>query len=64
MTQEEARKEAAGKDWCYRTCWNCNGAHEHLKNADYIVACVIGCGNLYYKGVQLNDDLPEEQDAT
>jgi uncharacterized protein with PIN domain len=54
MNIEEARKEAEGKIWHFRSCWNCNGAHEHLKNADYIVVC-FNCDSMYWKGVQLNN---------
>ena len=35
-----------------RSCWNCNLAHERLKNADYPIQC-YECGHVYYKGVQL-----------
>jgi hypothetical protein len=58
MTREEAIKAAEGAkaQVIMRSCWNCNGAHEHLKQADYVVWCVAGCDNYYYKGVKLNAD--------
>lgn len=34
-----------------RSCWECNPAHEHLKQAEYIVACPW-CGKAYLKGVE------------
>ena len=52
MTQEEARKKARDKLGVFRSCWNCNGTHEHLKTADYVIIC-IGCDNIYWKGVKL-----------
>ena len=58
MTREEAVKaaEIAKAQVVMRSCWNCNGAHEHLKQATYVVWCVAGCGNYYYKGIQLNEE--------
>ena len=35
-----------------RSCWKCNSAHKHLKNADYLIYC-IWCGNLYLKGTEV-----------
>jgi len=54
MTRDEAIKEAEGKQVVMRSCWQCNGAHEHLKSADYVVYCVLGCGRLYWKGVEIH----------
>jgi len=34
-----------------RSCWNCNGAHEHLKEHDLIMC--FGCGHWYYKGIDI-----------
>jgi hypothetical protein len=39
-----------------RSCWNCNGAHEHLKQAEYVIVCAIGCGHYYYKGEDITED--------
>lgn len=41
-----------------RSCWNCNGAHEHLKEADYVIVCAMGCGHYYYKGVDITEPTP------
>jgi PHP family Zn ribbon phosphoesterase len=38
-----------------RSCWNCNPAHERLKNVDYPIQC-FDCGHIFYKGVQLTTD--------
>ena len=54
MTRDEAIKEAEGKQVVMRSCWQCNDAHEHLKQADYVVFCAMGCGRLYWKGVEIH----------
>jgi len=33
----------------FRSCWECNGAHEYLRDADYPFAC-FACGRYLYKG--------------
>lgn len=38
-----------------RSCWNCNGAHEHLKKAEYVIVCAMGCGHYYYKGQDITE---------
>jgi len=38
-----------------RSCWNCNGAHDHLQNATYAFVC-FECGRWYYKGVDITLD--------
>ncbi len=53
LSQEEARAIAAsleGKTPEIRSCWNCNGAHDHLKTHDFIY-CVMGCGISYIRGI-------------
>ena len=49
MTEEEYKKRLKKDEPVLRSCWNCNSAHKHLKNADYIIYC-IWCGKMYYKG--------------
>jgi len=47
LTQEQAKAHAdkfEGQKFDLRSCWNCNGAHEHLK--DRVVRC-FACGVLY-----------------
>jgi len=59
LTVEEARKRA--KRWTkahpdespvLRSCWNCNGSHEHLKDGKFTMLC-IWCGHYYYNGVDI-----------
>jgi hypothetical protein len=38
-----------------RSCWNCNLAHEYLKEADYVINC-YQCGDWYYKGVNITEN--------
>lgn len=58
---EELRKEAKeileknGIDFALRSCWNCNGAHKHLKEVDYIINC-FECGKWFYKGVDISEN--------
>ena len=60
MGIEELRKEAIAKikeneDYlCFRSCWNCNGAHEHLKEADFVISC-YECGKYYFKGIDITN---------
>lgn len=42
-----------------RSCWKCNPAHEHLKEADYPIACFV-CGHTYFKGVKLIEEKEEQ----
>lgn len=36
-------------DWTLRSCWNCNSAHEYLKDCAKL-HCIV-CGTYYEKGV-------------
>ena len=45
-------EKMTGLDVYMRSCWNCNSAHERLKQADYIIYC-LWCDSLYYKGESL-----------
>jgi len=60
MTIEEARAAARiymqHNNPVIRSCWNCNLAHEHLKNAEYPFMCAMGCGHWFYKGVDITKD--------
>ncbi len=49
--------KAAGK-FAMRSCWKCNGAHEHLKKSDSLIVC-FECGHWYLEG----HDLTEIADA-
>jgi len=39
-------------EYAMRSCWNCNGAHEHLKDLDIPLMC-FDCGHWYLRGVDL-----------
>lgn len=41
----------------FRSCWNCNPAHEHLKESPFVINC-IECGHWYYKGEDITE--PDE----
>jgi hypothetical protein len=41
-----------------RSCWECNSAHEHLKEVEYLIWC-FECGKLYLKGEEITE-LEEE----
>lgn len=58
MTLSDLEKKI-GKEVMMRSCWKCNPAHKHLKKADYILWC-FECGNLYYKGKELNEKILKE----
>lgn len=50
LTQENAVALASsfdGQDFAMRTCWNCNGGHEHLKES--MILC-FACGIKYVGG--------------
>lgn len=54
---EQLRQEAKEKmqnvdNMAMRSCWNCNPAHEHLKEAEYVISC-FGCGHWFYKGTDI-----------
>ena len=59
MTIQEARKLAKKlmkKDSNYpemRSCWKCNGAHEHLKS--HTLIWCFECGHFYYKGLDITE---------
>lgn len=39
----------------YRSCWNCNPLHEHLRVSKFVIHCTW-CGRFYYKGVDITED--------
>ena len=53
--KEEAAKKITERHFAFRSCWNCNTAHEYLKNANYVINC-FGCGRWFYKGVDITSD--------
>lgn len=38
-----------------RSCWNCNGAHLHLAEADSTILRCFGCGRFYIDGIDITD---------
>lgn len=52
MTNEEYDYLMKKDLFAMRSCWNCNTAHDHLKNANYLIFCFC-CGILYYKGKEV-----------
>ena len=38
-----------------RSCWNCNPAHEHLKDAEYVINC-FSCGHYFFEGEDVTED--------
>jgi len=52
LSSEDAKailKHAEGQATAMRSCWYCNGAHEHLKRLDHPFLC-FGCGGWYLHG--------------
>ena len=51
---DAALKMKAAGDFAMRSCWNCNPAHEHLKNDDpaFLFVC-FDCGHWFYRGADL-----------
>jgi len=39
----------------FRSCWNCNGSHEHLKESKFVINC-FECGNWFFKGKKITDE--------
>ncbi len=39
-----------------RSCWNCNPAHEWMKDDMETPYDCIDCGHIYFKGQRLTDD--------
>ena len=37
-----------------RSCWECNGAHEHLKDTDFLHVCIL-CGRYWIFGHFMDD---------
>jgi ribosomal protein S27E len=54
--QEAAKKCLEDNDgnFAIRSCWNCNNAHEHLKNSGCLINC-FSCGKWFYKGVDITE---------
>ena len=61
VTKEEAIEKADqwmrdhGNGFSFRSCWNCNRAHEHLRNAEYVILCFV-CGHYFFNGVDITEE--------
>lgn len=51
--RERARVLLAEHKVTFRSCWECNSAHEHLKEGEDVVLLCFGCGNYYLGAVKL-----------
>lgn len=60
MDRETARKKATeilekdSSNFALRSCWECNGAHEHLKNCAIPLNC-FECGKWFFKGIEISE---------
>lgn len=41
-------------NFAMRSCWKCNGAHEHLKECEIPLLC-FECGKWYFMGVDITE---------
>ena len=56
MTNDDkAFEEYKNKRISFRTCWECNTGHEHLKTMNGLFIC-ISCGRWFINGGFLGDD--------
>jgi uncharacterized Zn finger protein len=61
MTREQARAAVAKilhedpTNFTMRSCWNCNEAHQHLKNRKVVLRC-FACGHVFYNGVDVTEE--------
>ena len=46
---EKAKELGKKKEFSMRSCWECNPAHEHLKNVGGLFTC-FECGRWYMNG--------------
>lgn len=56
---DKLRKEAIKYPIVWRSCWNCNPAHEHLKKEDKCVILCLECGRYYFRGEDITEDESE-----
>lgn len=43
----EVKLEKEHGEPAMRSCWECNGAHEHLKRVNTAHVCLMGCGRYW-----------------
>lgn len=52
----ELARETEGSCVAMRSCWDCNPAHAHFLDGDWgdwVLACVMGCGRYFFRGVDI-----------
>lgn len=54
ITLKEYKERLKKGEPVFRSCWDCNSAHKHLKKADYLIYCVW-CGKMYLKGKEITE---------
>jgi len=52
----------ASNNWQMRSCWNCNTAHEHLKDPAAGLILCFECGHWFLDGVDLTALIESEDD--
>ena len=61
-----AKLKADPSAWAMRSCWNCNPAHSHFladKNDGFLFRCVMGCGHVFYQGIDITEQAEQGADA-
>uniref|UniRef100_A0A6M3XGZ6 Uncharacterized protein n=1 Tax=viral metagenome TaxID=1070528 RepID=A0A6M3XGZ6_9ZZZZ len=53
---ENLRQEAKKYNIIWRSCWNCNPTHEHLKKSNDCVIFCLECGRYYFKGTDITEE--------
>ena len=43
------------KSIAFRSCWNCNLSHEHMKGWDDVLLQCFVCGHLFWNGYRLTN---------
>jgi ribosomal protein L37AE/L43A len=58
---EKATQIGEKQEFSIRSCWDCNGSHEHLKNVSGLFTC-FSCGRWYMNGGFMDDDKHRESE--
>jgi hypothetical protein len=55
----EASRSLGNSTPAMRSCWDCNAAHYHLRDTDFVIWCFC-CGRYLYRGTNITtyDDAP------
>jgi hypothetical protein len=49
------REQAGPLERTMRSCWDCNGAHAHLRAVEAFVVWCFCCGRYLYRGVDITE---------